>query len=162
MDKLGDPATMAAGAAILTSVGGLIYTTNKISEIRKDLDEVTGHLATTIGEKGTVDKLKSNIDNLGKAVYALNLNVGEVVNVMIAEQNLRDQQFKCVLGFMEGIGEVSSEATDILKKRIQIEPPAPTVPRRENGFHNHEIPRGKSSIAEPIGDRRANLSRLGI
>lgn len=160
MDKLGDPTTIAAGAGIVVAVGGLIHTNNKISEIRRDLDEVTGHLATTIGEKGSIERIKSNVEQLGKAVQALNINIREVANVINSEHELRNRQFTSILSFMETVGEVPSDTSDLLTKKIQFS--THPVPYRETTFHD-EIGsiRGKSSIETP-SNRREVLRGLGI
>lgn len=160
MDKLGDPTTIAAGAGIVVAVGGLIHTNNKISEIRRDLDEVTGHLATTIGEKGSLERIKDNIDKLGKAVQALNINIREVANVIHSEHELRNLQFTSILSFMETVGEVPSETSQILTRKIQMVP-QPIV-HRDSGFHDEiGAVRSKSTVEVP-SNRREVLRNLGI
>lgn len=160
MDKLGDPTTIAAGAGIVVAVGGLIHTNNKINEIRRDLDEVTGHLATTIGEKGSLERIKDNVDKLGKAVQALNVNIREVASVIHAEHELRTIQFTSILSFMETVGDVPSETSQILARKIQMIP-QPVV-HRDSGFHE-EIGtiRPKSTVEVP-SNRREVLRNLGI
>lgn len=163
MDKLGDPATITGGVALVTAIGGLVYTTNKISEVRKDLDEVTGHLATTIGEKGTIDKISAQIENLGQVVHILNSNIGAVVDAVVAEQQLRNKQLDSILDFMRVVGEVPEETSRILTQKIEFRTP-PALPRHENGLATEAPIRNgvTESLSKPVGDRRAMLRNLGI
>lgn len=163
MDKLGDPATIIGGVSLVTAIGSLVYTTNKINEVRKDLDEVTGHLATTIGERGTIDKMTGQMENLGKAVQILNNNIGEIVGAISAEQQLRNRQLGSILEFMKEVGDVPEETSALLAQKIELSTAA-SVHRPDNGFTTEASVRNgvTESLSNPTGDRRAMLRNLGI
>lgn len=165
MDKLGDPGTIAGGTALLTSIASLIYTTNKINEVRQGLDEVTGHLATTIGEKGTLDKMNQNIENLGRAIKILNNNIGEIVTVINEEQRLRAEQLTAILGILKELSDVPEETSKLLTQKVmtgtrihRIEPTMATT-----DVNQMQVRNGISdSLGKPNPDRRATLRSLGL
>nr|QBK90413.1 MAG: hypothetical protein LCPAC103_00940 [Pithovirus LCPAC103] len=167
MDKLGDVGTITGGTALLVSIGGLIYTINKINGVREDLDEMTGHLATTIGEKGTLDKMNETMDKLAMAIRQLNSNVNEIATVVTEQQKIRDQQMTCILNILKEVGEVPEDTTKLLTQKMTV---SGRIHRVDNGIS--PIPTdinqlsAKNGMADHLtksnGDRRTTLRHMGL
>lgn len=163
MDKLSDIGTITGGTALIAAIGGIVYTTNKINEVRKDLDEVTGHLAITIGEKGTIDKINENIDKLSVAMRHLNSNINEIATVITKEQELRDQQFSCILDILKEVGDVPEVTTRLLNQKLiihsRVEPITPPVNIAVKNTMSEPFHQQSKTI---IDGRRSTLSSMGL
>lgn len=158
MDKLSDVGTVVGGAALVTAIGGIIYSNNKINEVREELTTMTSHLATTISEGGTLDKMNEKLEHLGMALRQLNSNIGEVAAILSEEQTLREEQMSVILEFMSEVGDVKDGTKAILSKSTGVRKVELPRPQQQHPRLSLQNPFNQPKPA----DRKTTLANLGL